>query len=84
MCANDDTYLADLDDSSVLEFRCPSCRHFWKDKPSRVRLQVDHVNMSLTEVAENMLCRGHQCHRVGMNLRRLQQHQVSSWVGGMP
>ncbi|GAB5390163.1 MAG: hypothetical protein Alpg2KO_31310 [Alphaproteobacteria bacterium] len=84
MSANDDTFLGDLDDSSVLEFRCPCCRHFWKAKPSRVRLQVDHVNMTLTEVAENMLCRGHQCNRVGMSLRRLHIQQQSSWVGGMP
>ena len=84
MSANDDISLNDLDDSSVLEFHCPACGHFWQVQPSRVRLQVPHINMSLSEVADNMLCKGYHCRQVGMTLRHLQETQQSSWVGGMP
>lgn len=80
----DDLVLRDLDEDDVLEAVCLRCQHLWLEKPYPLRVRLEHVDMRLREVAENLSCKRPQCNHVGVRLSLISHEDTSAFVAGMP
>lgn len=79
-----ETALRDLDEKARLEATCPACGHSWVVEPTHLLIQVDHRDVKLDEVADNLSCRRRTCRRVGVRLMLHSTDETSGFVGGMP
>lgn len=79
-----DTSLRDLDDGAVIEATCLACLHTWLLSPVQLLLRVDHRDVRLDEVADNLACPRPGCKHVGVRLLVLKNEDTSGFVGGMP
>ena len=77
-----DTALRDLEDGVMIECTCIRCLHTWLQSPTALLLKVLHRDVKLDEVARNLACP--RCRHVGVRLLVIQNHDSSSFVGGMP
>jgi len=80
----DDTYLRNLDDAYVIEATCQRCAHSWLQTPVELLLKVDHRDVRLSEVAQNLMCTRFGCRHVGARLALIRNEDTSGFVGGMP
>lgn len=79
-----DTYLRDLDDSSLIEATCLQCAHTWLQSPAQLLLKAEHRNVRLNEVARGIVCTRFGCHALGARITVLRNEETSGFVGGMP
>ncbi len=79
-----DMSLRDLDDSQALEATCIRCLHTWVQSPLQLLLKVDHRDVRLDEVADNLACPKQSCRHVGVRLALIRNDDTSGFVGGMP
>ena len=80
----DDLILRDLDEDDVLEAVCLLCQHTWLENPYALRLKLDHKDMRLREVADNLACHRRHCNHVGVRLSLISNEDTSAFIGGMP
>jgi hypothetical protein len=80
----DETSLRDLDDKVIIESTCIKCLHTWLQSPVALLLKVDHRDVTLQEVADNLSCPRRDCRCVGVRLEIICNQDTSGFVGGMP
>lgn len=80
----DDMRLRDLDDTHALECSCLRCGHTWLQSPLQLLLKVDHRDVTLEEVRNNLSCARPHCRHVGVRLALVAASDTSGFVGGMP
>lgn len=80
----DDMAIRDLDDTTAIEATCIRCLHFWLMSPVEVLLRVDHRDVTLSEVADNLSCPKPGCRHVGARVTLVTKGDTSGFVGGMP
>lgn len=78
------THLRDLDDSCLIESTCRKCGHSWLQRPVELLLKVDHRDVRLQEVAENLACTRFGCRHQGVRLTLVRNEDTSAFVSGMP
>lgn len=79
-----DTSLRDLSETQALEATCPRCLHVWIQTATALLLKVDHRDVYLDEVADNLACKRPGCRHVGVRLALVRTDDTSGFVGGMP
>lgn len=80
----DDLCLRDLGDDMLLECVCIKCGHEWIQTPLQLLLKVDHRDVRLSEVKQELACKRPHCTHVGVRLALVPKHDTSGFVGGMP
>lgn len=80
----DDLFLRDLDENDALEAVCLKCLHLWLESPTQLLIKVEHRDVRLREVQENLACRRPLCTHVGVRLSLISNEDTSGFVGGMP
>lgn len=84
MSWQNDMRLRDLEDDFVIEATCIKCLHTWLQSPVQLLLKVDHREVTMGEVAENLACPRPGCTHSGVRLALLRGEETSGFVGGMP
>ena len=80
----EDMALRDLDDTMLIEATCLKCLHTWLESPLQLLLKVDHRDVRLSEVAENLPCKRPHCTHVGVRVMLIRNEETSGFVAGMP
>ena len=84
MSWQDETYLRDIGDEHIIEATCLRCLHTWVQSPTHLLLKVDHRDVTIKEVADNLACVRPGCRHVGVRITIIRNEDTSSFVGGMP
>ncbi len=84
MTWRDDTRLRDVEGTAIIEATCIRCLHTWLQSPLQLLLKVDHRDVTLEEVANDLACPRRDCRHVGVRLTLIKKEDTSGFVGGMP